>query len=99
MIAVRILIIMMLSIIFSLSLSLSAMFDRDHSGSISLQEFGQLFTFINQWTEVYRRYDRDNSGTIDEGEMSTGERTGELLCVDSIGYRNADCFLYEINTG
>lgn len=48
------------------------MFDRDNSGTINLQEFGQLFTFMNQWTEVYRRFDKDNSGTIDEGEMSNG---------------------------
>ena len=49
------------------------MFDRDRTGTINIHEFSQLFAFINQWTEVYRRYDRDNSGTIDEGEMSTGK--------------------------
>ncbi|KAK7075784.1 hypothetical protein SK128_022357, partial [Halocaridina rubra] len=46
------------------------LFDRDNSGTINIQEFGQLFNFINQWTEVYRRYDQDNSGTIDENEMN-----------------------------
>lgn len=48
------------------------MFDTDHSGTINVQEFAQLFQYINQWTNVYRQFDQDNSGTIDEREMGTG---------------------------
>merc|ERR1712198_128355 len=47
-----------------------SMFDRDRSGTINMQEFGQLFQFISQWTACYRQFDRDNSGTIDEGEFN-----------------------------
>lgn len=47
-----------------------SMFDRDRSGTINMQEFGQLFQFITQWTNVYRQFDKDNSGTIDEGEFN-----------------------------
>lgn len=48
------------------------LFDHDHTGTINLQEFGQLFNFINQWIEVYRRFDKDNSGTISEHELMSG---------------------------
>ncbi|XP_050698071.1 peflin-like isoform X2 [Eriocheir sinensis] len=63
------------------------MFDRDNTGNINIQEFGQLFTFMNQWTEVYRRYDSDNSGTIDESEMSTAlQQMGYRLSPQFVGF-------------
>ncbi|KAK8751540.1 hypothetical protein OTU49_009043 [Cherax quadricarinatus] len=62
-----------------------SMFDTDHSGTINMQEFGQLFLFVNQWTEVYRRYDRDNSGHIDENEMSAA--------LQQMGYRLSPQFV------
>ncbi|MPC09809.1 Peflin [Portunus trituberculatus] len=62
-----------------------SMFDRDRTGTICIQEFAQLFSFINQWTEVYRRFDRDNSGTIDEGEMNTA--------LQQMGYRLSPQFI------
>lgn len=61
------------------------MFDSDRSGTINIHEFGQLFNFINQWTEVYRRYDRDNSGTIDESEM--------FAALQQMGYRLSPQFV------
>ncbi|XP_068239060.1 peflin-like isoform X2 [Palaemon carinicauda] len=62
-----------------------SLFDRDNSGTINVHEFGQLFTFINQWVEVYRRYDRDNSGTIDENELNTA--------LQQMGYRLSPQFV------
>jgi len=56
-----------------------SMFDRDRSGTINLQEFGQLFQFISQWTNIYRQFDKDNSGSIDEGEFNQA--------VAQLGYR------------
>lgn len=45
------------------------MFDTDRSGTIDVQEFEKLYAYINQWLQVFRTYDRDNSGHIDEGEL------------------------------
>ena len=47
------------------------MFDRDNSGTINLQEFQQLWQYINQWKGVFERYDRDRSGNIDLSELYT----------------------------
>ena len=49
------------------------LFDKDRSGTININEFSQLFPFINQWTQVYKRHDRNNSGTIDEPEFNAGK--------------------------
>ncbi|GLV37599.1 uncharacterized protein CBL_13871 [Carabus blaptoides fortunei] len=46
------------------------MFDKDKSGTIDINEFQQLYTYINQWLSVFRTYDRDNSGQIEEGELT-----------------------------
>lgn len=49
------------------------MFDRDRSGTINFQEFGALWKYVNDWQTTFRSYDKDNSGTIDKGELKTGE--------------------------
>ncbi|KAK9718936.1 EF-hand domain pair [Popillia japonica] len=46
------------------------MFDRDKSGTIDVNEFQQLYTYINQWLNVFRTYDRDQSGHIEEAELN-----------------------------
>lgn len=58
--------------IFPISLS-SGIFDRDGNGTIDLQEFQQLWAYINQWKGVFDRYDRDRSGNIDANELFTGK--------------------------
>ena len=47
------------------------MFDRDHTGNIDFQEFGALWKYIQDWQATFRSYDRDNSGSIDQGELKT----------------------------
>ncbi|XP_055686042.1 peflin [Lutzomyia longipalpis] len=47
------------------------MFDQDHSGTIDINEFDRLYTYINQWLNAFKSYDRDSSGHIDEGELSS----------------------------
>lgn len=49
------------------------MFDQNGSGTIGIYEFEKLYNYINQWLQVFRTYDRDSSGYIDEGELSNGK--------------------------
>ncbi|VVC94384.1 unnamed protein product [Leptidea sinapis] len=48
----------------------SGMFDKDRSGTINLEEFDKLYTYINQWLAVFKTYDTDQSGHIEEKELS-----------------------------
>nr|CDS35375.2 programmed cell death protein [Hymenolepis microstoma] len=52
-----------------LSLMIS-IFDQDNNGTISLNEFEQLFKYITDWQNVFRQHDRDCSGSIDIGEFT-----------------------------
>ena len=63
------------------------MFDRDHTGTINFQEFGALWKYVTDWQATFRSYDRDNSGSIDKGELKTA--------LTSFGYRLSDRF-YDI---
>ncbi|RMX39775.1 hypothetical protein pdam_00007155 [Pocillopora damicornis] len=44
-------------------------FDRDQSGTISFQEFQQLWQYIQQWKGAFDRYDSDRSGAIESQEL------------------------------
>ncbi|KAI0705829.1 hypothetical protein BC835DRAFT_345564 [Cytidiella melzeri] len=44
-------------------------FDRDHSGTITYDEFAGLFKYILEWQQVFKHFDRDNSHTIDKREL------------------------------
>ncbi|CAK1552140.1 unnamed protein product [Leptosia nina] len=46
------------------------MFDKDLSGHINLEEFDKLYTYINQWLAVFKTYDTDQSGHIEEPELT-----------------------------
>lgn len=46
-----------------------SMFDGDKSGTISVVEFERLYTYINQWLQCFKAYDRDSSGAIEEAEL------------------------------
>ena len=47
-----------------------SMFDQNKSGTIDINEFGQLFNFVNQWRGVFQGFDRDRSGAIESAEFS-----------------------------
>ncbi|VUZ41750.1 unnamed protein product [Hymenolepis diminuta] len=52
-----------------LSLMIS-LFDQDNNGTISFDEFGQLYKYITDWQNVFRQHDRDASGSIDFNEFT-----------------------------
>jgi len=56
---------------FSLSAcaTMIGMFDRSNTGRIDVTQFSQLFAFINQWTEAFKRADSDRSGSIAVNEL------------------------------
>lgn len=47
-----------------------AMFDRDRSGQIDMNEFQALWTYIHQWRTIFDQFDRDRSGSIDANELN-----------------------------
>ena len=49
-------------------------FDTDRSGTIGFNEFSGLWKYIKDWQGVFRHFDRDNSGSIDGGELSEALR-------------------------
>ncbi|MCO5588153.1 hypothetical protein L7F22_042108 [Adiantum nelumboides] len=46
------------------------MFDHDRSGTITFNEFAGLWKYIQDWQGVFRHFDADRSGSIDQGELS-----------------------------
>lgn len=47
-----------------------SMFDSSRSGQINFDNFQRLWSYINQWQQTFRNFDRDNSGFVDQGELS-----------------------------
>lgn len=45
------------------------MFDRDHTGTIEINEFGALWNYIQQWKGVFERFDTNRSGQIECHEL------------------------------
>uniref|UniRef100_A0A915DL47 EF-hand domain-containing protein n=1 Tax=Ditylenchus dipsaci TaxID=166011 RepID=A0A915DL47_9BILA len=60
------------------------MFDTDGDGGINYTEFTALWKYINDWTNCFRSFDRDNSGNIDKGEL--------ISALTQFGYRLSDRF-------
>ncbi|EIM80821.1 EF-hand [Stereum hirsutum FP-91666 SS1] len=48
---------------------LMSIFDTDRSGTIGFNEFAGLWKYIKDWQNVFRHFDRDNSGSIDGREL------------------------------
>lgn len=46
------------------------MFDKDKQGTIDIQEFQNLYNYVNAWLGVFRGFDHDGSGSIQENELS-----------------------------
>lgn len=45
------------------------MFDRENKSGVNFSEFTGVWKYITDWQNVFRSYDRDNSGMIDKNEL------------------------------
>jgi len=54
-------------------LLITDLFDQNSTGSIDLNEFQDLFNFINQWKAVFESFDIDRSGRIEQTEFEKGK--------------------------
>lgn len=61
------------------------MFDKEKTGSIGLSDFQALYNYINAWLGVFRGFDHDNSGSIQENELSAA--------LTQMGYRFSPDFV------
>lgn len=61
------------------------MFDREKNGTINLVEFQALYSYINAWLGVFRGFDHDNSGSIQESELQAA--------LTQMGYRLSPEFI------
>ena len=48
------------------------MFDGG-SGTVDITGFEQLYNYVNQWLGVFKGYDTDQSGSIQENELTNGK--------------------------
>ena len=55
------------------------MFDSNMTGTIDIQEFGKLFTFVNEKKGMFENFDRNKEGTLGQDEF--------LQALQSMGYR------------
>ncbi|KAM3929815.1 programmed cell death protein 6 isoform 1-T1 [Leptodactylus fuscus] len=67
--------------------SIVSMFDRDCKGGVNFAEFTGVWKYITDWQNIFRTYDRDNSGLIDKNELKQA--------LAGFGYRLTDQF-YDI---
>ncbi|XP_064362842.1 programmed cell death protein 6 isoform X3 [Dromaius novaehollandiae] len=67
--------------------SILGMFDRENKGGVNFSEFTGVWKYISDWQNVFRTYDRDNSGMIDKNELKQA--------LTGFGYRLSDQF-YDI---
>ncbi|KZP29674.1 EF-hand [Athelia psychrophila] len=49
---------------------LMTMFDTDRSGTIGFNEFSGLWQYILDWQNVFKHFDRDQSGSIEGSELA-----------------------------
>lgn len=50
------------------------MFDRENSGTVDIHAFTKLFEYVNQWLNIFKTYDRNGSGQIDDQELNQGKQ-------------------------
>uniref|UniRef100_G3NCE7 Programmed cell death protein 6 n=1 Tax=Gasterosteus aculeatus aculeatus TaxID=481459 RepID=G3NCE7_GASAC len=62
----------------------NAMFDRENKGGVNFSEFGGVWKYVTDWQNIFRNYDRDNSGFIDKNELKQA--------LTGFGYRLSDQF-------
>jgi len=61
------------------------MFDKEKNGTINVTEFQALYNYINSWLGVFRGFDHDNSGSIQENELNAA--------LTQMGYRLSPDFI------
>jgi len=66
------------------------LYDQNSSGSIDLNEFQELFNFINQWKAVFESHDNDRSGRIEQTEFEKA--------LGQMGYRFSPTFVQNLLT-
>lgn len=66
-----------------------SMYDKNGSGCIDVYEFQELFGAINQWKLVFESYDRDQSGTIEQAELTQA--------LQQMGYTFSPTFLQSLS--
>ncbi|KAJ3611526.1 hypothetical protein NHX12_021541 [Muraenolepis orangiensis] len=64
--------------------SIISMFDRENKGGVNFNEFAGVWKYITDWQNIFRTYDRDNSGFIDKNELKQA--------LTGFGYRLSDQF-------
>jgi Ca2+-binding EF-hand superfamily protein len=64
------------------------MFDANRSGTIDVQEFSQLYSYISSWKSEFEKQDNDRSGRIDEDELARA--------LEQMGYRFSPTFISNI---
>ncbi|XP_076755614.1 penta-EF-hand domain containing protein peflin [Xylocopa sonorina] len=63
------------------------MFDKEKNGTIDLFEFQALYSYINAWLGVFRGFDHDNSGSIQENELNAAlTQMGYRLSPDFVSF-------------
>lgn len=50
------------------------MFDTQNAGQLDIHQFSKLFEYINQWLNIFKTYDRNGSGQIDDQELNQGKK-------------------------
>uniref|UniRef100_A0A8C6NLD5 Programmed cell death protein 6 n=1 Tax=Nothobranchius furzeri TaxID=105023 RepID=A0A8C6NLD5_NOTFU len=63
---------------------LPAMFDKENKGGVNFNEFAGVWKYITDWQNIFRNFDRDNSGFIDRNELKQA--------MTGFGYRLSDQF-------
>lgn len=48
------------------------MFDTQNNGSVDVHQFNKMYEYINQWLNIFKTYDRNASGLIDDQELNQG---------------------------
>uniref|UniRef100_A0A3P9JSK4 Programmed cell death protein 6 n=1 Tax=Oryzias latipes TaxID=8090 RepID=A0A3P9JSK4_ORYLA len=66
------------------NITLMSMFDRENKGGVNFNEFAGVWKYITDWQNIFRTYDRDNSGFIDKNELKQA--------LTGFGYRLSDQF-------
>jgi len=69
---------------------INGLFDHSGTGSIDITGFSQLYGYVNQWMDAFRRYDSNGSGFVDQNEL--------MQAFTTMGYRFSQPFMDVLHT-